>query len=163
VIFNFKKLFSREQVLEADLRGYSLAEILSNLGSETEGVSDLDYFKKIVDENHIILSPSYGKAYERGTHVFEYFPSQKEIQLKSKLHKYGASLYIYLLLPMITIFSDNFKEIAFEIFLLEIGFFLFLSLILILGIKEQSKGIEREVIIRINHNYRTQKPKETNL
>lgn len=109
------------------------------------------YLKKIFNPNHIQIGVARSKSYSGGIHDFEYDTKKERIKIFSRFRSSAFLIYGYLILPIIPLVRNHNNEHTYQFIGITIILSIFLTLILVLGIKSESKEIEREMIIRINY------------
>lgn len=143
-------LFYRIKTINADLKELSLVELLN---FSRKNIFDLGgtYLNKVFHPNHIQLAIIRDRVYSSGVHDFEYFEEIKQIKIYSRYRRSAFRVYISSISPLLILI---FNEISIELVLQLIGIgvlaAIFFSLILIIGIKSESKEMERKLLIRLN-------------
>jgi len=146
---NPMQVFTRRKHIQVNLDDIELEQLTTFPNRNKVDIEEF-YLKEVFSKDHV----QFGMLTKhlKGVHDFEYDRDKKELIIFSRLEKSALGIYMYLSLPLLLLFfGDNTSE-ANKVFIgMFMAFFLFLSLLLILGIKIQSQEIEREMVIRINY------------
>jgi hypothetical protein len=148
-------LLSKNRMVKADLKTFSLVDILNKLKKENFFTEEQPFYLiKIVNENHIIFGVPRNKVTPRQIHEFQYLEKENSISINSKYkNMFFPSFLIYgmPLIPMILgrneMKSEDLKVFSFML----IGITLFISLFAFTSLNEDSKNIEREITLRLNY------------
>ena len=142
------EFFTRTKKIPIDLEEVNMRQIM-NFPTKKKALLEGFYLKEIMHKNHIQIGVKGSKKYSGGIHDFYYDNEAKQINIYSRYPKKAFLLYTYLLMPLIFIFGKNESSTTLKLIGITIMAFIGFSLILILGIKAESKTIEREMVIRI--------------
>jgi len=144
------QLFSRENRLDVDLGKWTLEDVVCSFpNSKTAGQYEL-YLLKQVNVNEVVIGYRQAKVYESGVHFFKYNPTDQYISIKSLYRVNAYLVYLYAFLPFILYLLD--RQIHLIILLAASSLlFIAISLIQIINIKDESRTVEREMIININY------------
>jgi hypothetical protein len=144
------RLFTRQATISVDLGDLSLEQIM-NFPEEDRAGSEEFFINEVYKENHLQMRVKKSRVYTSGVHDFEYDPNKKEIWIFSRYNKSAFLVYGFLTLVLIPfIMGEDISEMNWKWLGLMVFLFAGISLLLIVGIKTESKEIERELIIRIN-------------
>lgn len=144
------KIFQRIKKINANLGELTMQEIMNFQEKKNVGLEGY-YLKEIFNPNHIQIGVVQGRVYTSGIHDFEYDKSTQTIEIFSRFKNSAFLLYGYLIMPLIPLILNKNGEGLLELIGFTIALFIFLTSILVFGIKSESKDIEREMIIRINY------------
>jgi len=145
------QIFERRNLIDVDLGNTTMTAIM-NFPTRDKASSEGFYLKELYTPNHLQIGVVASRTYTSGVHDFKYDAHSKRIEIFSRYENKAYLVYLYLALPLITlIFGTEAEDIYCEIIGLTIALFIFLSLILIFGIRSESKEIEREMVLRINY------------
>ncbi len=144
------KLFERKIEIDVDLQGKSIQEVM-NLPVKAEvGMSD-HYLAELYNENHIQIRVKSDQGYG-GVHDFKYKAAKNRLTIWSRYPPTSFLDYIIVFLPASGLFieSDNptTKKVCWGMIIIA---FIYCTLLLSIGIRQQSKEIEREMVFRINY------------
>jgi hypothetical protein len=142
------ELFRRHKTISIDLKGNKLKECVHYLERDKAQLQDF-CLKEIFDSNHLQITKTHGKSYERGIHDFIYDEEKKQITIKSRYEKSAFLIYLYLLMPVIALIGA--VENQLKIVCIGIAMFIFITLMLFWGIKSQSKEIEFGFMQQVNY------------
>lgn len=142
------KIFKRTKNIDINLDNLTMKDIM-NFPEKRNAGSEEFYVNKIFNPNHIQIGVVQSRVYSSGIHDFEYDAKKKRIKIFSRFRNSAFLIYGYLIMPLLLIILG--RKISWELIGITVGMFIFLSLILIIGIKSESKEIEREMVLRINY------------
>lgn len=126
-----------------------MEEVMNFQEKESAGLEEF-YLKEMFNPNHIQIGVIQSRVYTSGIHDFEYDTKTEQIKIISRFKNSAFLIYGYLIMPIIPLILDNNNENTLKFIGITIAFFIFLTLVLIFGIKSESKSIERKMIARIN-------------
>ena len=146
------QIFTRRKKIRSNLDDFELERLMTFPKREEADLHDF-YLQEIFNKDHVQVGVvKRGEDHIKGIHDFEYDRNKKELIIFSRLKKSSFRMYAFLVFPLLPFFlSENVDEIKLKLVGITIVWFVFISVALILGIKFQSKEIEREMIIRINY------------
>lgn len=154
------QFFSQERAFEVDLKTLSLNDLLDKMKEESYFNSEKEfYFIELLDENEILFGVPRDRANPKQIHSFKYLKDKKKIQIKSKYkHYFFPSFLLYAMPILLTALEWNElrTEVLNTIALMFVGITLFILISAFLSLKESSKHIERELMIRVNYLLRKQ-------
>ncbi len=148
------EIFKRTKNIDTNLGNLTIKEIMDFPEKGNAGLEEF-YLNKVFNPNHIQIGVVQSRVYTSGIHDFEYDTKTREIKIFSRFKKSAFRIYASLIMPLIPMIIT--KEVTMELVGITIAVFVFSSLILILGIKSESKEIEREMVLRINYIRRNKK------
>lgn len=146
------EIFHRTNTIDADLGKLSLVELM-NLPKKNRFDLGGAYLNETLHPNHVQIAVIQDRSYTSGIHDFEYIVERRQIRLYSRYKKSAFLLYAYLAMPLLPIFLININndvETITKLLIISVVTFIFLSLLLIVGIKSESKEMERKLLIRLN-------------
>ena len=150
-------LLSINRIIDADLKVVSLLDVLNKMKSENFFDRDKSfYLDKLLDENYFVFEVPREKIFPRQIHELKYLDKEKHILITSG-YKYQSMLFSFFLangmpLGMIVLTWNDLTIEKLTFFgLMIIGCTLFLLIGSFLSLREDSKNIEREIIIRLNY------------
>ena len=150
-------LLSINRIIEADLKVVSLLDVLNKMKSENFFAREQSfYLDKLVNENHFIFYVPRDKVSPKQIHELKYLDKEKHISIKSEYKYQGILFSIFLIngMPLgliILSWNDLTKELFMVYGLMIIICTLFILIASFLSLKDGSKNIEREIIIRLNY------------
>ncbi len=148
------KLLSKERVLNADLKGLSLNDLLNQLKEENYFNDEGEFYVvKIMDKNQITFGVPRDKLTPTQIHNFIYIENENKIQIKSKYKNWffpSFKLYLLFLLSLILKWDELTMKDLRAILPFLLGITLFISIFAFTSLNESSKLIERELTIRAN-------------
>jgi len=153
-----KNYFTRTSTIPANLGKFNLQQLM-NFPTRKEALLEDFYLEKVFSDDHIQISIIAGRRYDVGIHDFKYNSAKNEIILFSKYKRSAFGIYLapaLLLIPLINISSFTNQEMITYLITLLFAFIGF-TLLMKIGINNQSKEIERELVLRINYLYRNKK------
>lgn len=142
-----RHLFNHTIEINVDLGQLDLESIINLPLAGKQDYTDR-YISGILNKNHLIISRDGKHQYERYHHVVTYDDSL--ITIKSSYQSFLA--YSLFLLPMVLLYLSFRIGFDWPFTLITFGSTIFFTLVLSLGIKYESKEVEREIIIRINYH-----------
>lgn len=142
-------LFTRTNSLAIDLGELDLKQIMGNYPKKEKTDLEEFYLKQLLAPNHL----EFGcKSRFGGIHDLSYDPVAKKINIFSRHRKSNFLIYASLIMVFIPlILSENVSNIAFQITGIGLALVVFATMLLIIGIRSESKRLEQEMIISINH------------
>ena len=142
--------FKRTAELEVDLRNKSLQEVM-NLPEKAQAWRQDFYAAKSRHSNHVEVRVKDLRGFYGGIHNFEYDEAKKKVSISSKYDSGSYFIYSILILPIMMLFFDSKNPNAHKVLWgMTIVFFIYSTLQLCIGIRLESKRIERELVLRIN-------------
>lgn len=146
---------SKNRTIPIDLKVFSLLDILNQLKEENFfSAEQAFYLNKVVDKNHLIFSVPRNKVTTAQIHEVKYEEKEKRILIKSQYENIlFPSLLIYAmpLFPMIVGWNNLSQRDFMFLAIMIIGFTFFLSIFAYASLIEDSKKIERELVIRLKY------------
>jgi positive regulator of sigma E activity len=146
---------SKNRTTPIDLKIFSLLDILNQLKAENFFAAEQAfYLNKVVDENHLIFSVPRNKMTTRQIHEVKYEEKEKRILINSQYESiFFPSLLIYAmpLFPMIVGWNNLSQKKLIALALMIVATTLFISIFAYVSLIEDSKKIERELVIRLNY------------
>ncbi len=148
------ELFTRTKIIDANLGNLTIREVMNFPKKENAGFRE-SFINEIYNPNHIQiavkgeigpLSSKHDVQYDMKIKKIIIFSRPREVTL---VHK--AVLIVYGLFVILNINININKEDVFAFAIFGIFFFMVFKLNQIVGVKLDSKGMEREVMIRINY------------
>ena len=151
-INSFENLFRNERNLEADLKKFSLKDILNFPYASEAGLEEY-FIQERLNDNELIVNYHRSKMVTGGIHHISYLPEQSLITIESSPEKNHIYRYLLLIiiLPVLLIASPNGAALFW------VGAIAIVSIIWILAIRHESAELKRELTIRINYTLRTGK------
>ena len=144
------KLFNRTVELKVDLGNKSLTEVM-NLHEKDKAWTQEFYVDKSLHVNHLVIRIKNARDF-KGIHNFEYDEANKKVSIFSKYDNSSYFIYSMLALPIMMLFFDSKNPNAHKVIWgMIVVFFIYCTLLLSIGIRQESKKIEREMVLRINH------------
>lgn len=154
------RFFSQEREFGVDLKTLSLNDLLDKMKEENYFNSEKEfYFIELLGENEILFGVPRDRANPKQIHRFKYLKDKKKIQIKSKYkHYFFPSFLLYAMPILLTALEWNElrTEVLNTIAFMFVGMTLFILISAFLSLKESSKHIERELMIRVNYLLRKQ-------
>ncbi len=142
------EIFSRQKEINIKLSDLTMEEIM-NFQSVKNVESEEFYLNEVFHSNHIQMAVNQSKVYSSGIHDFEYDTKMERIFIFSRYRKSAFLIYSYAVFPIFCLNSS--KEVFLNSIGMALAWGLFATLLLVIGIRSESKEIEREMIIRINY------------
>lgn len=142
------KIFELRKIVELQLEPFTMDQVMNFPEVNNTGLEEF-YLKDVFSANHVQIGVVQGRIYTSGIHDFRYDTSSKQIHIFSRFRPSAFFVYSFLFIPLLGFLS--LKETN-STWILGVTFALFvlLTLLLLLGIRSESKKIEREMIIRVD-------------
>jgi len=144
------EIFKRTKNIDINLGNLTIREIMNFPKKDDAGLEEF-YINEVFNSNHVQIGVVQGRVYTSGIHDFEYDSKTNKIKIFSRFRNSAFLIYGYLIMPLIPLILNKNQDGTMELIIIIISFFIFFSLILIMGIKSESKEIEREMVIRLNY------------
>ena len=145
------KVFKRTVELKVDLVNKSLKEIMNLPNKEKAWRQDF-YAATSNHANHVEVKVKGQRGFYGGIHNLEYDEANKKVSICSKYDNSSYFIYSMLGLPIMMLFFDSKDPNAHTVIWgMIVVFFIYCTLLLSIGIRQESKKIEREMVLRINH------------
>jgi hypothetical protein len=148
-----KKLFTRENEIDVDFKGWTLKEMLFNIEEKPKWRNEEMYINSTFGENHAVLTSATDASFKL-YHNLTYYPKENKIHIRSHLAKTAWLLFA---LPVCMLGVDIFQEgtagLPNSLFI-PLGLSVLIAIGLQIKLYSDAKDTEREVIIRINYKLR---------
>ena len=144
------QIFERKKSIDINLGKLTMEEIMNFLGEKNAGSEEF-YLKEVFNSNHVQIGVAQNKTYSSGIHDFEYDTQAEQIKIFSRFRNSAFLVYLYSILPLTPlIFGENSGNVL-PLIGMTVACFIFLTLLLVFGIRSESNEVEREMVIRINY------------
>ena len=110
------------------------------------------FVNEVINKNHLVIEIRHGKRMD-SLHHFQYFPEKKLVVLDSLLKRWAFALYLYVLIVVPFLFSEDFE--LFTFLGMTMAIFLACTIFLFWVVRSESSEMKRELDIRINYVLRT--------